>query len=191
VSELVSQLTEILTTEKIDAVIHLMAVSDYTVDTLTTKSSVADNISTFLKQHEQISEADPDAVSLQMVEKAFSQEQSIASEKKISSDIDDLIIVMKKTPKVIGLIKKLQPATLLVGFKLLSNVDLNTLIDTGHKLLLKNNCDRVLANDLWQIKDSSHRGYLISPDKTYERFETKEQIASGIVKSVASLLAKA
>ena len=187
VSELITQLTQILTTEKIDAVIHSMAVSDYTVDRLTTKANVAHNISAFLKQNKQIKEADTHAISSQIVEEAFSHSNAIDPGKKISSDIDDLVIIMKKTPKVIGSIKKLQPKTLLVGFKLLSNVDLDTLIDIGHRLLLKNDCDLVLANDLSQINYKQHKGYLISPDKTYETFDNKEQIAIGIVKHIVKI----
>lgn len=188
VNDLVEKLTEILTTSKIDAVIHSMAVSDYTVDTLTTKSSIASAIADFISRNEPAASMDQEELSAQLVDVAFSPAEKLNSENKISSDIDDMVIVMKKTPKVIGLIKKLQPATLLVGFKLLSSVPLETLIDTGYNLLLKNNCDLVLANDLSGINEYRHRGFLISPDKTYETFVTKSQIAKGIVKQVCAIL---
>lgn len=188
VNDLMEKLTGILTTERIDAVIHSMAVSDYTVDTLTTKSSIASSIADFISQNGPSAALEPEALTAQLIEKAFSGTDTLGSENKISSDIEDMVIVMKKTPKVIGMIKKLQPAVLLVGFKLLSNVSLETLIDTGYNLLLKNNCDLVLANDLSGINELGHRGFLISPDKTYETFETKTQIAKGIVKRVHAIL---
>ncbi len=188
VNDLMEKLSEILTTTKIDVVIHSMAVSDYTVDTLTTKSSIASAISEFISRNEPAAAMDPKALSAQLVEAAFSPAGKLSSENKISSDIEDMVIVMKKTPKVISLIKKLQPETLLVGFKLLSNVPLETLIDTGYNLLLKNNCDLVLANDLSGINEYGHRGFLISPDKTYETYETKFQIAKGIIKRVYAIL---
>lgn len=188
VNDLMEKLTGILTTGRIDAVIHSMAVSDYTVDTLTTKSSIASSMADFIRQNRPSAALEPEALTAQLVEKAFSGTDTLGSENKISSDIEDMVIVMKKTPKVIGMIKKLQPAALLVGFKLLSNVSLETLIDTGYNLLLKNNCDLVLANDLSGINEFGHRGFLISPDKTYETFETKSQIAKGIVKRVHAIL---
>jgi len=113
---------KLLTTEKIDAVIHAMAVSDYTVKQITTLSDI--------KTGEGI---DPD--------------KKLAGG-KISSEIEDLVIVLKKTPKVIGEIKKLQKDTILVGFKLLTNVKKDVLIETGYKLLQKNDCKMVRANDM-------------------------------------------
>lgn len=188
VNDLVEKLTEIMTTSKIDAVIHSMAVSDYTVDALTTKSNIASTIADFIYRNEPEAAMDPKSLSERLVEAAFSPSEKLNNENKISSDIDDMVIIMKKTPKVIGLIKKLQPTTLLVGFKLLSNVALETLIDTGYNLLLKNSCDLVLANDLSGINEYRHRGFLISPDKSYETFETKSQIAGAIVKRVSAIL---
>ena len=51
---------------------------------------------------------------------------------KISSDIEDLIIHMKRSPKVIGNIKKWSPGSLLVGFKLPSGVPHEELIARRH-----------------------------------------------------------
>ncbi|HVI39662.1 MAG TPA: phosphopantothenoylcysteine decarboxylase [Anaerovoracaceae bacterium] len=158
VQGLLEALENILTTEKIDAVIHAMAVSDYTVKQITTLEAIRAG-------HENV----PD---------------KILAEGKISSEIEDLVIVLKKTPKVIGKIKKLQKDTILVGFKLLSNVDKEVLIETGYKLLKKNDCNMVLANDLAEITDDKHVGYLISQNGDYEKLTTKKQIAEAIVRNV-------
>ena len=96
---------------------------------------------------------------------------------KISSDIDDLVIHMKRSPKVINMIKKKSPQTALVGFKLLSGVPHEELISVGKRLMQKNDCDFVLANDLQEIGPDFHRGYLIHKDGTYDIMENNEEIA--------------
>lgn len=157
VSDLQKALKEILENEKIDVVIHAMAVSDYTVKEITTL--------------EDLKEA-----------------KTLEARNKISSDIENLVIVMKKTPKVISAIKKWRPNILLVGFKLLSHVPEEELIEVGHALLLKNNCDFVLANDLKDIKEKAHKGFLIHQDRTYDTMETKEEIGEIISKRLLEKL---
>jgi phosphopantothenate-cysteine ligase len=95
---------------------------------------------------------------------------------------------MNKTPKIIGMIKNLQPQTILVGFKLLNQVSHEQLIETGRTLLEKNNCDFVLANDLTSIQENNHVGYLINKDTTYQTYMSKEEIADGIAVSVIQKL---
>ncbi len=189
VNDLMRVLKNLLTTEKIDAVIHSMAVSDYTVDFLTTKSMLASSISGIVSK-QQVGNTDQKVLSEQILESAFSNIDTLISDSKVSSDIDDMVIVMKKTPKVIGLIKELQPTTLLIGFKLLSNVSHEALIDTAYNLLIKNKCDLVLANDLTEITGDKHIGYLVAADKSYDTFETKAGIAEGIVTRLNMLLTK-
>lgn len=164
VQGLLDALEELLTTRKIDAVIHAMAVSDYTVKQVTTLTAIKNG-------HED-------------------QPDKVQAGGKISSEIDDLVIVLKKTPKVIGEIKKLQKDTLLVGFKLLTNVERDVLIDTAYKLLQKNGCSLVLANDLTEITGDRHVGYLISQSGDYEKYNTKKEIAEAIVRNVELLLAE-
>jgi phosphopantothenate-cysteine ligase len=164
VQGLLDALTKLLTTEKIDAVIHAMAVSDFSVKQVTTLSAIRAG-----------REEDP---------------ENNLTEGKISSEIEDLVIVLKKTPKVIGEIKKLQKDTVLVGFKLLTNVDKDVLINTGFKLLQQNDCSMVLANDLTEITGENHIGYLISQNGEYERFTTKKEIAEAIVRNVELLLSE-
>lgn len=160
---LLAAFKDILSREKIDAVIHAMAVSDYTVRTVTT---------------------------VEEFKNLESCNEDYSKSGKISSEIDDLVLILKKTPKVIGEIKKLQKDTILVGFKLLTKVDKDVLLDTALKLLQKNDCDMVLANDLSEIVGDQHIGYLLSPDGTYERFESKAEIAAGIVARIEGLLEK-
>lgn len=159
---LLQALENLLTTKKIDAVVHAMAVSDYTVKQITTLSAL----------------------------RTGKDSSETMAEGKISSEIDDLVIVLKKTPKVIGEIKKLQEDTILIGFKLLTGVEKEVLIDTGYKLLQKNRCSMVLANDLTEITGEKHVGYLISQNGDYEKLTTKKQIAEEIVRKTVRLLAE-
>lgn len=159
VKNLQDEIQRLLTSERIDAVIHAMAVSDYTVKEVTTLDRI----------------------------RGLEGSGEMPSGNKISSNIDDLIIHMKRSPKVIESIKKLSPDSVLVGFKLLSGVTHSELIDTGFKLMNKNDCDFVLANDLSEISHDRHRGYLIHKDKTYDIMETNEEIAAMIASRVMDI----
>ena len=156
--DLKENLTRILQEDTIDAVIHAMAVSDYMVHQVTTLDKL-------------MGTEDP-------------EHAQDLSGNKISSDIDDLIIHMKRSPKVISIIKETSPDTTLVGFKLLSGVPHEELIDVGYRLLQKNNCDFVMANDLREIGRDFHKGYLIHKDKSYDSMNTNEEIAQMIVRRV-------
>ncbi|MBR2620611.1 MAG: phosphopantothenate--cysteine ligase, partial [Firmicutes bacterium] len=83
VMDLQAELQKLLTTEKIDAVVHAMAVSDYLVNEVTTLDKIR-------------GVEDP-------------ENAADLSGNKISSDIDDLVIHMKRSPKVISGIKKWAP----------------------------------------------------------------------------------
>ena len=158
VMDLKENITRVLNEDKIDAVIHAMAVSDYMVHQVTTLDKL-------------MGTEDP----------AHAQD---LTGNKISSDIDDLIIHMKRSPKVISCIKEVSPESILVGFKLLSGVPHEELIEVGYRLLQKNNCDFVMANDLREIGNGFHKGYLIHKDKTYDSMNTNEEIAAMIVRRV-------
>lgn len=158
VADLQRELSRILTEEKIDAVVHAMAVSDYTVKEVTTLEKI---------RGEEPKDGGADL-----------------SGNKISSDIEDLIIHMKRSPKVIGSIKKWSPDSLLVGFKLLSGVPHEELIAVGTRLMEKNDCDFVLANDLQEIGADFHKGYLIHKDGSCDTMETNEEIADRIAQRV-------
>lgn len=130
---------EILTNNKIDAIIHAMAVSDY-----------------FIKN---------------------------PAQGKISSEIDEITITLTKAPKIIANLRKLAPDALIIGFKLLSDVSEDELINVGHSLLKKHSLDYVLANDAKAIDASDHKGFLIDENKNFETFIGKTEIAKGIVNS--------
>lgn len=99
---------------------------------------------------------------------------------KISSG-EEIVMGFKTTPKVISLIKKKNPNTFLVGFKLVKhNMDNNLLIQ-AEKLRLTNDCDAVFANEASQLSEEGHAGVLLHKGEIVARPVGKKQIAEAIV----------
>ena len=160
------KIENILTKEKIDYFIHSMAVSDYMTDYVTT----IDKIKKSIRENNNIDEA-------------FKNIEIIKGN-KISSYEDNLVIVLKPTPKIISIIKDLSPKTYLVGFKLLDGVSKEELIEVAKKLRDKNKCDLVVANDLENIRNGEHIGYIIDKNNNIEEAYGKEDIAKKLVRRI-------
>lgn len=125
---------KLLLNEHIDYFIHSMAVSDYMTDYITTIEKIKNS----LKKSANLDDA-------------FSNIEVVRGN-KISSYENNLVIVLKPTPKIISMVKTLSPSTYLVGFKLLDGVSKEELITVAKKLRDKNKCDLVVANDLSSIR---------------------------------------
>ena len=167
-ADLAATLKELMTANTYTAVIHSMAVSDFTPESSITMDDLQQTVATH-------------PADLAAALKAKDQERT---EKKISSDTDHLVIVLKKTPKVIQQIKELQPETILVGFKLLVDVPMLHLLDVAKKSLEKNQADFILANDLTEISGETHHGYLINRQHKVTEAHTKSEIAQLIKEAV-------
>lgn len=165
-NDLKEAVERLLTTEKIDYFIHSMAVSDYTVDFVTTAKRIVDTI----ENNNELS----------LYDNIVDNSNAIIAN-KISSYEDDLMIKLKRTPKIISMIKTLSPKTFLVGFKLLDGVTKEELIDVATKLKSKNNCNLVVANDLSNIRSGNHLAYIIGEDDFYIEASGKEDIAEKLV----------
>lgn len=178
--QLLKEMKYLLTTQKIDAVIHSMAVSDYKVSNVTSSELLAQEI--YQRVHHRSA-----SITCEEWQSILTQSANLGSlkeQQKISSDIEHPFMILEKTPKIIGMIKEISPQTRLIGFKLLSGVSKETLHETAYKLLLKNQCEYVLANDTDMIKDGLHIGYLIDKSGSYREFVSKELIAAGIADSL-------
>ncbi|EJN93912.1 phosphopantothenate--cysteine ligase [Streptococcus ratti] len=157
VADLIETLEPLVKTH--DVLIHSMAVSDYTPVYMTDFEEVehADNLAQFLtKQNTQT---------------------------KISSQADYQVLFLKKTPKVISLVKQWNPAIKLIGFKLLVNADKKELFQVARNSLNTNQMDYVLANDLAHISAEQHLAYLLDKTKAYKA-QTKAEIADLIFEKV-------
>lgn len=168
-NDLETTIRNLLTNNFINYFIHSMAVSDYTVDYVTTAESLANNIKN--NSSENISDL-------------ICHHNDNIKSNKISSNEENLIIKLKKTPKIISIIKDISPKTYLVGFKLLDKVSEENLIATALKLKEKNKCDLVVANDLDNIRKGVHKAFLIKSNNNYVSASGKEEIAVKLVEEI-------
>lgn len=155
--DLKDKVESLLKNEKIDYFIHTMAVADYMVDYVTT---------------------------VDKMKKSFlnNGDMEVIKDTKISSYENNLVLVLKPTPKIISLIKKESPLTYLVGFKLLDGVSKKELIDVATRLRDKNRCDLVVANDLEDIRNKEHKAYIIDKEDKVVEASDKEDIAKKLVR---------
>jgi phosphopantothenate-cysteine ligase len=111
--------------------------------------------------------------------------------KKISSNEPGLVVFMEKTPKIISFLRGLAPDACIVGFKLLDGVPERELLSAASDVLVKNDCDFVLANDSAQITHSAHNAVLLRRGSELAgRFGTKAEIADGIAAAVFACLSE-
>ena len=155
--DLLLEMQELVTDYQV--LIHSMAVSDYTPVYMTGFEEVqaSSNLEEFLsKQNHQA---------------------------KISSTDEVQVLFLKKTPKIISLVKEWNPAIHLIGFKLLVDVSENHLIDTARNSLIKNQADLIIANDLTQISADKHRAIFVEKDQL-QSVNTKEEIAELLLEKI-------
>ena len=175
--ELATTLEQLSAEKQFDAIVHAMAVSDFTTETAQTEEQFIDSFA------QQLSEQ-----TLPKTKEALVTLNQIAdipqTATKISSDTDRLLIFLKKNPKVIQMIRDKQPQTVLVGFKLLVNVSQEELVQVAQAALVKNRCDFVLANDLMNVHETEHEGLLINETGIVQEACSKQGIGSMIVKNV-------
>lgn len=126
----------ILTTQKIDVVIHAMAVSDYYVDYVTTPALAAMGLA--LEEH---TNADNN-----------------------QDNEECLMVILKKSPKIIQEIKQWAPDVTQIGFKPLTNVAYEEL-DADARKQIKTCQNLVVAcNDLQRIDKNRHPAWFIGPN---------------------------
>jgi phosphopantothenate-cysteine ligase len=178
VKSLEATVRNVISNDTIDIIIHSMAVSDYRVEAVTSLPRLADGLNSKL---ESIPIGSTGITETFIHSLLHSPEVILERDSKISSDIDELVLTMKKNPKIISIFQSIAPQATLVGFKLLDHVDFDTLIDTAYRILTDNKCSFVLANDLSHITKEQHIGYLLNEDKSYTRLQSKEEIAEAIV----------
>jgi phosphopantothenate-cysteine ligase len=188
-ADLENAVRETLQKHRVGAIIHSMAVSDYRVRTVSTPGLIADALDRSLGEGlaGKAPDSGPGSIRPALLE-AMDNAPSLGRQAKIRSDEHRLVIVLEPTPKIIALFHTLAPQALIVGFKLLDRVPHETLIDTAHRLLEKNRCAFVLANDAMDIHGDTHIGYLVDAERRVQRFEDKPGIARGITETIIKKL---
>ncbi|MDR1067350.1 MAG: phosphopantothenate--cysteine ligase [Clostridiales bacterium] len=178
VVELEDVIRKTIAANDISAVAHCMAVSDYTVKTVTTARRAAEFVT---------AGAEKNAGGVHSaIEQAFDGACALEHRGKIGSNEETLLLVLKPTNKIIALFKELAPLAKLVGFKLLDAPTEDELLDAARRLLVENNCDYVLANDAKNMSRTRHIGYLIDRTARLARYDSKEGIALGIAERIAA-----
>jgi phosphopantothenate-cysteine ligase len=171
---------DIFSKAHIDAVIHSMAVSDYRVKTVST----ADKIASVAAQKIGKQKDAAASITAETIKQTINGAPSVKEGGKVASYHDDLVIVMEKTPKIISMFRKLSPDALIIGFKLLAGVSKTELIETALALLIKNDCDYVLANDYQYLQEGRHIGHLVDKNGVYQTYDGKEAIAEAIAEAI-------
>ncbi|MDR2295658.1 MAG: phosphopantothenate--cysteine ligase [Clostridiales Family XIII bacterium] len=179
-AELAALVTSLCQSRRIDAIVHAMAVGDFCVRTVTDCGALAESALRGLGAAENGLAPDRAAA----LRDAFTHAKGLSRDGKIPSDAEDLVILLQRTPKVISMLRALAPRAVIIGFKLLDGVREADLIATAHALLLKNDCDYVLANDLQGIDGDRHIGHLVGRDGSYVTYGDKEAIARGIAEAL-------
>src|SRR5438309_4088284 len=81
------------------------------------------------------------------------------SKTKIKSDLDKIILKLKRVPKIINEIKKIQKDVFLVGFKAETNSPKENMINAARKKLKESNADLIIANDIGLKKYKENLDY--------------------------------
>lgn len=174
---------DILATNDIDIIIHLMAVSDYHVADVISVDDLADCLAHhLLKRTSGGVEITPEIIKGFLAEMP---EINDVRDGKISSDTD-LILRLSRTPKIIREMKELSPGSRLIGFKLLSNVSEEQLVQVAERQRMVCNCEFVVANDLAGIHGDRHEAVFVRDGQVFERCITKDEIAEKLVKELTS-----
>lgn len=104
---------------------------------------------------------------------------------KIRSKDADMVIKLKPLEKVISTIRTKYPLSKLIGFKLLVNSTTSELILAAEKSISENQCSLVVANDLRDIKNNSHKITLVTKDdiNVHQSSDTKF-LASKVIHAI-------
>jgi len=96
------------------------------------------------------------------------------STKKINSNLDKIVLKLKRAPKIIDEIKKMQRDVFLVGFKAEANISKERLVKEARKKIKESGADLIIANDIGIKK------YKENPDyNTVVIVDSKKIIESG------------
>jgi phosphopantothenoylcysteine decarboxylase/phosphopantothenate--cysteine ligase len=115
------------------------------------------------------------------------------SKKKIKSAQNKIKISLKKAPKIIDQIKKLQKSVILVGFKAEANISKKDLVIEAKKKLKESNADMIIANDIgssrYKKNPNSNEVLIIDSGKVKSSgWKTKQKIAKFIRKEIENKL---
>lgn len=173
--DLIDALQKIFSENKIDIVIHSAAVGDYAGKYSIRAEELVDEIWDTLQS------TPAETITKQRLMEIFENPRVIADNSgKMSSYEPHLMTMYSLTPKVIGMIKKLDTSVKLVGFKLLDGVSKEELLNVATRLREKNQADYIVANDLSKIGGGKHWAMVVGNDGVVCECQNKKEIAVAI-----------
>lgn len=105
---------------------------------------------------------------------------------KINSNADFIQLNMTKNPKLIELVKKISPNSVLFGFKLTSTSLQSEILKKVEKLFTAADCDYIIQNDWNDIKGGRHKFNFFNK-RHFSDFVEKEDIAE-LTKAVSTIV---
>ncbi|AJI25731.1 hypothetical protein H8R29_29195 (plasmid) [Priestia megaterium] len=122
-----------------------------------------------------------------IVDKMLDKEGNLIPQNgKISSD-NPPVIHFKKAPKVLKQIKEWNPHLMLVGFKLESNVDKETLIERAKIRMGTSKASLMVANTSDSLHVNSATHYIINQDNDIYQCANKKETANMIIQALNQL----
>lgn len=100
---------------------------------------------------------------------------------KISSDQDEIHLVLKKNPKLLNQIKSLSPNSKVIGFKLTSNSSAQDIKNKVGQQFAMAHCDFVVQNDLAEISEFKHPFTIYNSSLTAESVKDKQQLSFSLI----------
>lgn len=108
---------------------------------------------------------------------------------KMPSGRDQWTIKLVPTPKLIQIVKRLNPQAFLVGFKLEVGANRDQLIEAARLCAETSGADLVVANELGTMQHGEHQATIVNPQGKVEAvLKGKEEIARGLLQLIASKL---
>lgn len=116
------------------------------------------------------------------------------SRTKIKSNADKVVVKLKKVPKIINEIKKIQKDAFLVGFKAETDISKSELIKSSRKKLVESGADMIVANDIgekYRKNPAKNNAVIINSNSTVESgWKDKERVAKFVVNQIEKKFAK-
>lgn len=104
---------------------------------------------------------------------------------KLSSEAEELVIRLRRTPKIVDEVKKLDPSVLLVKFKLEVGKPEEELIRIARESAQRSRADLMVANDLTGLGEGRHAALILAGDELVARCATNEELAENLADQLA------